>query len=102
MGKNADFVTRMDKQLARWDKEVDALARVAGNGAAVVGVAYHEGVKELRAARDAAQVAFQQIRFASEAEGVELKAGMQAAWVRMQSTLEKVSATIVRVPERLR
>jgi hypothetical protein len=102
MGKNADFVTRMDMQLTRWDKEVDALARLAGNGGAVVGEVYHEGVKELREVRDAAQAAFQQIRFASEAEGLELKAGMQAAWVKMQSTLEKVSATVVRTPQRLR
>ena len=102
MGKNADFVTRMDMQLTRWDKEVDALARLAGNGGAVVGEAYHEGVKELREVRDAAHAAFQQIRFASEAEGLELKAGMQAAWVKMQSTLEKVSATVVRTPQRLR
>ena len=102
MGKNADFVTRMDMQLTRWDKEVDALARLAGNGGAVVGEAYHDGVKELREVRDAAQATFQQIRFASEAESLELKAGMQAAWVKMQSTLEKVSATIVRTPQRLR
>ena len=96
MGKNAEFVIRMDKQLTRWDKEVDALARLAGKGAGQVGAAYQEDLKELKAARDAAQVTFQQIRFASEAEGVDLKAGMQAAWVRMQSALEELTATVSR------
>ena len=96
MGKNAEFVTNMDKMMVRWDKEVDALARRAGNGASEAGEAYQEGVKELRACRDEAQKAFQEIRFASESEGAQLKAGMQAAWVAMQSTLEKVTADLVK------
>ena len=96
MGKNADFVTNMDKMMTRWDKEVDLLARRAGNGGLEVGEAYAEGVKELRACRDKAQKVFQEIRFASESEGLELKAGMQEAWVGMQSTLEKVTAGLVR------
>ena len=96
MGKNAEFVIRMDKQLMRWDKEVDALARLAGKGGGDAGAAYHEGMKQLRVVRDAAQVTFQQIRFASEAEGLDQKAGMQAAWVRMQSALEELTATVSR------
>ena len=96
MGKNAEFVTNMDKMLTRWDKEVDQLARRAGNGGLEAGAAYEEGVKELRACRDIAQKAFQEIRFASESEGLKLKAGMQAAWVTMQSTLEKVTESLVK------
>lgn len=96
MGKNAEFVTDMSKMMARWDKEVDLLARSAAIGAAGAGAAYQAGVKELRACRDEAQKAFQEIRFASESEGVELKAGMQEAWARMQSTLEKVTAGLAK------
>jgi hypothetical protein len=96
MSKHAEFVTNMDKMMVRWDKEVDALARLAGNGASEAGEAYHAGVKELRACRDDAQKAFQEIRFAGEHEGAVLKAGMQAAWLKMQATLERVSATLVR------
>ena len=48
MGKNAEFVVRMDKQLTRWDKEVDALARRAGNGGFEGAAAYEDGVKQLR------------------------------------------------------
>ena len=96
MGKNAEFVTNMDKMMTRWDKEVDLLARRAGNGASESGDAYQQGVKDLRACREVAQKAFQEIRFASESEGAQLKAGMQAAWVTMQSTLEKVTADLVK------
>jgi hypothetical protein len=96
MSKHTEFVTNMDKMMVRWDKEVDLLARRAGNGASDAGEAYREGVKELRACRDDAQKAFQEIRFAGEQEGQRLKAGMQAAWVRMQSTLEKVTAGLAR------
>ena len=96
MSKHAAFVTNMDKMMVRWDKEVDTLARRVGNGAGEAGEAYQEGVKELRACRDDAQKAFQEIRFASENEGALLKAGMQAAWVRMQTALEKVNATLVK------
>ena len=96
MSKHAEFVTNMDKMMARWDKEVDLLARRAGNGASEAGDAYREGVKELRACRDDAQKAFQEIRFAGEHQGAILKAGMQSAWVRMQSALEKVTADLAK------
>ena len=96
MGKNAEFVTNMDKMMVRWDKEVDLLARRVGNGGLESGAAYEKGVKELRACREIAQKAFQEIRFASESEGLELKAGMQAAWVTMQSTLERVTQELVK------
>lgn len=96
MGKNAEFVTNMDKMITRWDKEVELLARRAGNGGLEAGAAYEEGVKELRACRDNAQRAFQEIRFASESEGLRLKAGMQAAWVEMQAALEKVTAGLAK------
>ena len=92
MGKNAEFVTNMEKMMTRWDKEVDLLARRAGNGSSKAGAAYEQCVKDLRACRDDAQKTFQEIRFASESEGQQLKAGMQAAWVKMQSTLESVTA----------
>ena len=96
MGKNAEFVTNMDRMMIRWDKEVDALARRVGNGGAHAAGAYEESKAELRACRDEAQKAFQEIRFASESEGLELKAGMQAAWVRMQSALEKVNERLAK------
>ena len=74
MSKHAEFVTNMDKMMVRWDKEVAALAHRAGNGASEAGEAYQDGVKELRACRDDAQKAFQEIRFAGEQEGQRLKA----------------------------
>jgi hypothetical protein len=94
VGKNAEFVTNMDKMMTRWDKEVDLLARAAGIGGAAAQAAYADGSNELRESREAAQKAFQEIRFAGESQGLVLKDGMQAAWVRMQSTLERVSAAI--------
>ena len=96
MSKHAEFVTNMDKMMTRWDKEVGLLARRAGNGDSESGYAYQEGVKELRACRDDAQKAFQEIRFAGEHQGAILKDGMQAAWVRMERTLEKVTADLVK------
>ena len=96
MGENAEFVTNMSKMMTRWDKEVDLLARRAGNGSLDAGAAYQEGVKELRACRDDAQKAFQEIRFASESEGLELREGMQAAWVKMQGTLERITAGLAK------
>ncbi len=96
MGKNADFVSNMDKMMTRWDREVDQLARTAAMGAGGADAAYQDGVKELRTCREAAQKAFQEIRFASESEGLQLKEGMQAAWLAMQGTLEKVSAGLAK------
>jgi len=96
MSKHVEFVVNMDKMMVRWDKEVALLAQRAGNGGSEAGAAYDDGVKELRACREDAQKAFQEIRFAGESEGQQLKAGMQAAWVKMQSTLEKVTAGLAK------
>ena len=96
LGGDFDF-TKLGVEYTTFFKlREDALGRKSGNGAAHVGAAYDAGLKELREARDAARVAFQEIRFASEAEGLELKPAMQAAWMRMQSALEEVNAALAR------
>lgn len=94
MSKNAEFVTRMEKQMTRWDKEVGALAKLGDKANARAHAAYLAGVKELQASREAAQKTFQEVRFASEETGVKLRAGMQGAWETMQKLLEKTTANL--------
>ena len=94
MSKNSEFVTRMEKQMTRWDKEVEALAKLGAMAKANAQARYLEGVKDLQASRDAAHKTFQEMRFASEETGTQLRAGMQDAWVTMQETLEKVATDL--------
>jgi hypothetical protein len=84
----------MEKQMARWDKEVQALAAVGAMLKANAQARYLEGVGDLQASRAAAEKSFQEVRFASEETGVQLRAGMQDAWVNMQATLEKVTSDL--------
>ena len=94
MSKNSEFVTRMEKQMIRWDKEVAELAAVGAMLKANAQARYLQGVKDLEASREAAQKSFQEVRFAGEESGVQLRAVMQDAWVKMQATLEKVTTNL--------
>ena len=94
MGKNAEYVTRMETQLKKWDAEVDALAAKGEKASAEARTAYQEQIKDLRASRAAAQKTFQDIRVASESAGAQMQAGMEAAWKSMQKGLEKVSSDL--------
>lgn len=94
MGKNAEYVTRMETQLKKWDADVDALAAKGEKASAEARKAYHEQIKDLRASRAAAQKTFQDIRVASESAGAQMQAGMEAAWKSMEKSLEKVSSDL--------
>jgi len=94
MGKNTEYVTRMETQLKKWDADVDALAAKSEKASAQARAAYHEQIKNLRASRDAAQKTFQEIRVASESAGARMQAGMEVAWETMQKALEKVSSDL--------
>jgi hypothetical protein len=94
VSRNSEFVTRMEKQMTRWDKEVEALVKLGAMAKENAQARYLEGVKDLHASRDAAQKTFQEMRFASEETGAQLRAGMQDAWVAMQAALEKVTTDL--------
>ena len=94
MSKNAEYVTRMETQLKKWDADVDALAAKGEQASDATKAAYREQVKTLRANRDATNRKFQEIRVASEEAGEKMQAGMQAAWETMQKSLEKASADL--------
>jgi hypothetical protein len=94
MGKNAEFVLRMEKQMTRWDKEVAALAQLGVKATDNAKVAFLSAQMEMHAARDAAEKTFQEARFASEETALRLQAGMQEQWVKMQETLAKATAQL--------
>jgi uncharacterized coiled-coil DUF342 family protein len=91
MGRNAEYVAKMEKQLKKWDADVDALAAKGEKASAEARKAYYARIKDLRASRDAVQKTFQEIRAASESAGAQMQAGMEAAWKSMEKSLEKVS-----------
>jgi hypothetical protein len=94
MSMKAEYVTRMETQMKKWDADVDALAAQGEKASAEGRAAYHEQIKNLRVSRDAAQKTFQEIRVATEAAGTQMQAGMEVAWKSMQKSLEKVSADL--------
>lgn len=94
MGKNSDYVTRMETQLKQWDADVDALAARGEKANVEAQAAYHAQIKDLRASRDAAQQTFQKIRAASESASAQMHDGMEAMWETMQKTLKKISTDL--------
>ena len=94
MSMQAEFVTRMETQLKRWDADLDALASKGEKESAKVGAAYHEQIKHLRANRDKAHQTFQKFRVANESASAQLQSGVQAAWESMEKALKKVSTDL--------
>jgi hypothetical protein len=91
MGVNADYIARMKMQLKRWDDEVDVFAARCETADAEVREIALESIKDLRARRDIAQKAFQEMRAAGEGGGGYLKLQLESAWTAMQKALGKVS-----------
>jgi len=89
MSTNAEYAATMKAQLKKWDTDFDALA---ARGEKASSDAYHEGIKSLRASRNAAQKSVDEIRFASESAGTKLKAGMETSWEAMCKALDSASA----------
>jgi len=94
MDTNATYVANMEKQLKKWDADVDALAAAGEKASAEARANYHKQVKELRAHRDAAGKTFKEMQNATQAAGNQVKDKMEAAWSTMQKNFEKASADL--------
>jgi len=94
MGMNAEYVARMKSQLKKWDADFDALVAHGDKAGAEARTAYHEGIAALRAKRDAAQKAVEEIRFAGETAGSKMQAGMEETWEAMRKALAKASSDL--------
>ena len=91
MSTKSEFVATMEAQLKKWDADVDALAAKGEKVSADARAAYYARIKDLRASREVAQKAFQEILAASESARAQLQAGMEATWEAMQKALGKMS-----------
>lgn len=91
MNTNAEFVTRMQSQLKKWDSDLVALNEEGKKATVQVRAAYDAGAKSLQDSRDSAQKLFQQICTATESAGIQLHAGMEGAWTTMQNGLAKAT-----------
>ena len=94
MDKNADYRDTMQKQLKKWDADVDALAAFGQKASDTTRANYQSGLKALRASRDDAQKTFLEMQAATRTAGEQMQAKMTAAWETMQKSLEKVSADL--------
>ena len=94
MNSNADYVGGMQSRLKQWDAQVDALVADSKQANAFEAARYEMQLTQLRASRDAAQVAFKQIRMASDEAGLSLQAGMESAWLAMEAQLAKTTVEL--------
>jgi hypothetical protein len=97
MSTNAEYVAAMQGQLKKWDGQVDILAAEAKQANAFEAAKYETQIGHLRASRDAAQVAFKEIRMASDEAGPQLQAGMEKAWHAMEALLATASGELRRL-----
>ena len=94
MDKKSDFVITMEKQMKKWDADLDALNAVGEKANDAARATYQANLKSLRANRDEAQKTFKEMSDASVEAGEKMQARMTASWETMQKSLEKVSADL--------
>ena len=94
MDKNAEYRDTMQKQLKKWDADVDALAALGEKANAAARTSYESNLKAMRASRDDAQKTFQQMQVATQSASDQMQAKMTTAWETMQKSFEKVSADL--------
>ncbi len=92
MDRNAQYIEKMQGKMKMWDAEVDALSAEGARLAVEAREAYEAKITELRASRDHANVALQELRVATVAASKGLYSGVELAWDTMSKALAKVSA----------
>lgn len=89
MGTTSEYVEKMQALLKKWDADFDVLAVQGKKASADLRTAYHERIRELRAARAAAHETFNDLRIAAESANSKMHSGMDLAWESMRTALEK-------------
>jgi histidinol-phosphate/aromatic aminotransferase/cobyric acid decarboxylase-like protein len=91
MGRNQEYLARMDAKLKSWDVEVAALAAAGGDLVLEARDVYDERIRELHHHRAVAQAALRALQLATVAASRDLHAGVELAWDTMSKALAKAS-----------
>ena len=94
MGRNHEYVAKMQERLAAWDAEAEALGAAGGGLAAEARAACDERIRELRVHRDAAHSALQDLRRATVGASREIQARVELAWDTMSKALAKAASDL--------
>jgi hypothetical protein len=89
MGRNNEYLARMNERLKGWDLEVEALAASGGDLAGAARDDYESRIRELRLHRDTANAALQELRLATVSTSRGRHEGVEAAWHTMAAALAK-------------
>ena len=91
---STEYVQTMEAQLVKWDADVAELGAERDRLHMDARAPYHVGMMDLRARRDAAEIAFAKMRGVGESPGGQPQAAMDAAWEAMQRTLLRVTTEL--------
>jgi ATP phosphoribosyltransferase regulatory subunit HisZ len=94
MSANATYLAAMEKQMKKWDADVDALAAAGEKAAGEARTEYARCVKELRSNRAATQQTFKEMQAAGQAAGAKVQAQLQSAFDAMQKNYKKAVADL--------
>lgn len=86
-----EYLAMMEKQLRKWDSDLDALAAEGQKASDRARSMYIDQIRELRVGRDSAHKRLSDIRVATEVAGAQMHSGMDAAWDTMQKALNRAS-----------
>ena len=96
MAKNAEYVSKFVARLKQWDEDYKALVALAGKAGTPRHAGYDAHMTGLRASRDKAMVAYDEIRFGAESSASRLQAAMDLSWNAMTKALDKAKGDLVK------
>jgi hypothetical protein len=96
MARNAEYVSRFVARLKQWDEDWKALKALGTKAGEPRHAAFEAHMQGLRASRDKAMVAYDEIRFGAESSSARLQAAMDVSWNAMTKALERAKGDLVR------
>jgi len=94
MSMNSNYLATMEKQMQKWDANVDALAAKGEKATTEARAGYQKWVKDLRENRAATQQCFKEMQAAGHSAGEKVQAQVTAAYEKMQKNYEKAVADL--------
>jgi len=94
MSANSNYLAAIEKQMKKWDANVDALAAAGEKASGEARAAYDACLKDLRANRATAHQTFKEVQAAGLSAGAKVQAQLQTAYDTMQKNYEKAAADL--------
>jgi uncharacterized coiled-coil DUF342 family protein len=88
MSSRDEYIRKMQSKLEEWNAEIDTLTVKAGEVTADLKKEYNEHIDTLKAKQAVARQKIEELQQAGESAWVDLKSGIELAWISMGEAID--------------